>query len=258
MNEPLQKAPGSRAPFVIVKIRDDNDEIWGETTELINFSRSSAGFYLKRKCEVGRLVSMMLTMPKHLRGYDFDKELYRVWGLVQHCSQISGAADSTYHVGVAFTGRTAPASYDENPQQSYRIAGINEDGTWRIVEAKKDFVVRRHPRFQVALDVLLSTQDERRNLIRDDSARIENISASGASVFSPLKVDIGDSVNLDCVAHNFSALAIVRNRQTSEKEPPKLHLEFVNAEFPVSELKLPDKKALAEQNRALRRTMRTD
>ena len=258
MNEPLQKLTGSRALSALVQVREGNHRSWGETTELINFSRSSAGFYLKRKCEVGRLVSVMLAMPKHLRCYDFENELYRVWGLVQHCSQVSGGEDPTFHVGVAFTGKSAPPSYHENPLQSYRVTGISEDGMWRISEAKKDFVVRRHPRFHVSLDVLLSAQDERRNHLKDESARVENISISGASVFSTLKVEIGDSVNFDCVQHNFSALAIVRNRQTSEKDPPKLHLEFVNADFPISEITLPDKKMFAGRNRALRRTMRAD
>ena len=68
-------------------------------------SRSGAGFYLDRKCEVGRLISLTMPMPKHLRCYDFEKELYRVWGLVQHCSPATGGADSAFHVGVAFAGK---------------------------------------------------------------------------------------------------------------------------------------------------------
>lgn len=232
----------------VVKARENKETFWKQTTELISISRSGAGFYVERRCEVGRLVSLMMPMPKHLRCYDTEKELYRVWGLVQHCSPVSGSDVSTFHVGVAFAGKHAPESYSENPLQSYRIAGINGDGTWRIVEAKTDFVVRRHPRYQIPLEVILSAQDENRNLIKDETAMTENISVSGAAIISSLKVDVGDSVNFDCVAHNFSALAVVRNRLEYEYEPSRLHLEFINAAFPVEKIKLPSDKEIIDDD----------
>ncbi len=226
----------------VVKGKESIDMFWKENTELISMSRSGAGFYLSRECPVGRLISLMMPMPRHLRCYDTDKELYRVWGLVQHCSPVSGDDDSSYHVGVAFTGKNVPSSYAENPLQSYRIAGMNEDGTWKIVEAQTSFVVRRHPRYWVSLEIFLSTLDAERNMISDESAVTENISLSGAAVFSNLDVNVGDSVNFDCVLHNFSTLAVVRNRQTSEYELPKLHFEFVDSTFPVEEVTLPNEE----------------
>ncbi len=196
--------------------------------------------------EVGRLVSLIMPMPRHLRCYDRDKELYRVWGLVQHCSPVSGDGESGFHVGVAFVGKHVPRSYNENPLQSYRIAGMHEDGTWRIVEAKSDFVVRRHPRYWVSLEIYLSALDDDKNMITDEKAATENVSLSGAAVYSDLDVNIGDSVNFDCVAHNFSAIAIVRNRQDYDNELPKLHLEFINAAFPVEEVNLPTENDVLE------------
>jgi PilZ domain len=231
----------------VVKGKENNDVFWKETTELISMSRSGAGFYLSRECQVGRLLSLMMPMPRHLRCYDNDKELYRVWGLVQHCSPVSGDGESGYHVGVAFTGKNVPASYTESPLQSYRIAGMNENGTWRIVEAQTSFVVRRHPRYWVSLEIFLSALDADKNMISDDKAATENISLSGAAVFSDLDVNVGDSVNLDCVPHNFSTLAIVRNRQTSEFELPKLHLEFIDSTFPIEEITLPNDENLFDE-----------
>ncbi len=222
----------------VVKFKESSETVWKERTDLISISRSGAGFYLERECPVGQLISLIMPMPKHLRCYDTDKELYRVWGLVQHCSPVTGDDVSNYHVGVAFVGKTVPPSYTENPLQSYRIAGINEDGTWRIVEAKTSFVVRRHPRYWICLEIFLSALDNDKNMISDEKAATENISLSGAAIFSNLKVDVGDSVNFDCVKHNFSALAIVRNRQTYEHQLPKLHLEFINTTFPVEEISL--------------------
>lgn len=232
----------------VVKAKESNESFWKETTDLISMSRSGAGFYLERHCDVGRLVSLLMPMPRHLRCYDQDKELYRVWGLVQHCSPISGSEDSGFHVGVAFVGKKVPSSYSENPLQSYRIAGMNEDGTWRIVEARTSFVVRRHPRYWVSLEIFLAAHDSDRNLITDEKAATENVSLSGAAVFSDLNVDVGDSVNFNCIPHNFSALAIVRNRQTSDYTLPKLHLEFIDAVFPVGEISLPSEEEILEDD----------
>jgi hypothetical protein len=232
----------------VVKFKESSEAFWKEKTDLISISRSGAGFYFRKECQVGRLVSLIMPMPKHLRGYDHDKELYRVWGLVQHCSPLPGEGNPGFHVGVAFAGKNAPPSYSENPLQSYRIAGMNEDGTWRIVEAKTSFVVRRHPRYWVCLELMLSAIDDNKNMITDEKAATENISLSGAAVLSDLKVDIGDSVNVDSIEHNFSALAIVRNRQTYNNQLPKLHLEFVNAVFPVEALSLPSEKDILEDD----------
>jgi hypothetical protein len=238
-----ETCPGGRVLLSAeVKAKSGKNDFWKEKTELISMSRSGAGFYLESKCEVGRLVSLLMPMPKHLRCYDFEKELYRVWGLVQHCSPVSGGADSAFHVGVAFVGKNAPASYKENPHQSYRIAGMNENGMWRIVEAKADFVIRRQPRHWLSLEVLLAAWNDDGKLILDETAKTENISVSGAAVFSNMKIDVGDSVTFDSIQHNFSSLAIVRNCQTLENELPRLHLEFINGEFPVEELNLPNEK----------------
>ncbi len=230
----------------IVKFKENSDTFCKETTDLVSISRSGAGFYLKRECQVGQLVSLIMAMPRHLRCYDREKEMYRVWGLVQHCSPVSGDNNSGYHVGIAFVGKSVPASYHENPLQSYRIAGMNENGTWHIVEAKTSFVVRRHPRYWVSLEISLSVLDDDKNMISDETAATENVSLSGAAVFSDLNADVGDSVNFDCVQHNFSALAIVRNRQTYDHQLPKLHLEFVNAAFPVEEISLPGEQDILE------------
>jgi c-di-GMP-binding flagellar brake protein YcgR len=232
----------------VVRVKESKTAFWKETTELVSLSRSGAGFYLEKQCEVGRLVSLMVPMPKHFRCYDHDKELYRVWGLVQHCSRVSGEGDAAFHVGVAFAGKNPPPSYTENPLHSYRIAGMNEDGTWRIVEAKTSFVVRRHPRYWLALEVMLAAHDSDLNLISDDQAKTENISQSGAALFSDLNVDVGDSVNFNSIEHNFSAQAIVRNRQTSESDLPRLHLEFINENFPIEQLKLPNERDILDED----------
>jgi hypothetical protein len=237
--EKRENCRGTLAITAFVKGTDEHQMMWKVSADLISLSRTGAGFYIDRKCSVGQLVSMLLPMPRHLRCYDQNQEKYRIWGLVQHCNHYTGEDGEVYHVGVAFVGKNAPSSYNRNPLQSYRISGMNQDGIWKIVEASSAFVTRRYPRYWVPLEVSLSALDTDENLIADEGVKTENISQSGAAMWTTLKVEVGDSVKFTCPAHNFSTLAVVRNRQAREYELPKLHLEFIDDRFPVLELNAP-------------------
>src|SRR4051812_26051170 len=131
----------SRKMNIVVKGKDESYRPWSETATISSLSSSGAGFSIPRKCSVGRLVSLILSMPGHLRRYDMDKRLYRVWGLVQYCYE-AGGDDSGFHVGVALIGRDAPESYLRDPVQSYRIAGTDKNGLWKIEELESSFKSR--------------------------------------------------------------------------------------------------------------------
>ena len=219
-----------------VKGRETIQQSWKHSAELISVSRTGAGFYLNRRCQVGQLVSMLLPMPARYRCYDRDKELYRIWGLVQHCHLMAEMTMETYHIGVAFIGKQAPASYYDNPSQSYRISGMTTEGLWHVVEAHRSFIHRREFRHWVTLDVAVSGADTEGEPLTDEKAATENISQKGATVITSLRADIGDSIKFTCAAHNFSTPAVVRNTQVNAEEKIKLHLEFIDHSFPVREL----------------------
>ena len=221
----------------IVRARLNEDEIWKEKSDLISVSRLGAGFYLQRECQIGQLLSLLIPMPKHLRQYDEDKEYYRVWGVVQHCNKIGN--DEEYHTGVAFIGKKPPAGYYENPLQSYRIVGMNVQGFWNVLEiVGRSFVNRKHPRFWIMLEVEVSGTDVNEKEVSDFFAKTENISSSGACVFSNLKLDVGDSIFFNYKKFEFSSKAIIRNRQEEGDLTSKLHLEFLDDSFPVEKLTL--------------------
>lgn len=232
----------------IIRAKENKDAFWKEKSELISLSRMGAGFYLKRNCQIGQLLSLLLPMPKHLRQYDLDKEHYRIWGVVQHCNKHADTED--FHIGVAFVGKTPPESYQDDPTQSYRIVGINEQGLWNVSEIGRTFVNRRHPRFWASLEIGLVAIDEKDRVISDFAAQTENISSSGAAVFSDLNVDVGDSLKFNCQDFDFSTMAIVRNRQLGINfEKNKLHLEFLDDKFPVEKLTFPfEEKQKKEEN----------
>ena len=101
--------------YAVVKVRESKEDSWKETADVISSSSTGAGLYINRECQVGRLVSLMFPLEPHLRSYDHDKELYRVWGLVQHCHMLPAENEAGYHVGVAFIGKHSPESYRQDP-----------------------------------------------------------------------------------------------------------------------------------------------
>lgn len=228
----------SRSETIIVKAKLANDDFWKEKAALKSVSRLGAGFDIEKSCKIGQLVSLLLALPINLRVYDHEKELYRVWGLVQNCHKLTSDHFNGYHVGVAFIGKDAPESFYENHDQSYRILGINEDGLWKIIETDREFINRRHPRFWVSIrGTLLSGTDEDGKTLEFTTVT-ENISKSGASIFSETSFVVGDHVKLSLPEFEFESEAIVRNRSGLGNTTPKIHLEFLENEFPVEKLEI--------------------
>ena len=221
----------------VVKGNDADEGSWKEIADIASVSATGAGMYIKRECHVATLISLMLPLEPHLRSYDHEKELYRVWGLVQHCQPLSGGEGGAgFHVGVAFIGKHAPKTYNENPEQPYKICGMTEEGLWRITEAKAQFKVRRHVRYWTNVDPYLALVDGKRESLRGERTATENISKSGAAVISNLDVNIGDRIKFICEKYDFSGLAVVCNRQTGKDGRERLHLQFVENNFPVERL----------------------
>lgn len=233
----------------VVKMKDEDGKQWRETAEVISVSGTGAGFYIKRECKAGRLVSLMVPVDPELRNYDHDKELYRVWGLVQHCHKIT-SDDPGYHIGVAFIGRHAPESYQTDPTQSYRICGMNDDGMWKIQEAAKEFKPRKDPRFYATVDHYLAVVDAKNGSSKGERAITENISKHGAAVVTKLDLHVGDRVKFISEEHDFSGVAVVCNRRDRTDGKARLSLQFVGNPFPIERISSKKKPAVKETVRA--------
>jgi hypothetical protein len=232
--------------YTVVKAKDETGS-WKEVADIISISATGAGFYIQRECQVGTLVNLMLPLAPHLRAYDHDKELYRVWGLVQHNQPLSRDDGAGYHVGVAFIGKNVPESYREDPSQNYKISGMHEDGLWKVTESKTAFKPRRHIRYWTAVDLYLALVDKKKDQIAGEKTVTENISRSGAAVISNLDVSVGDRVKFISEQFDFSGLAVVCNRQKGTDGKTRLHLQFVESTFPVESLDLKKTKPPAEK-----------
>lgn len=228
----------SSALSAVVKGRESSEDFWKEDTEIVTVSRLGASFNLDRECAVGRIVSMLTRMPAEYRCYDKDTNLYRIWGLVQHCSPVN--QNTAFQIGIAFIGKYAPESYFVDPLKTYRIVGMDEFGMWNVGETQAPFLSRTHHRFPAAIEVRVAVLDaDGKESAVDEEALTENVSAGGASVFSALEVESGGAVKFICDSPSFTSLSVVRNRQRREGGRITLHLQFTEEEFPVNELNVP-------------------
>ena len=235
---PKQKADLSTMSLhAVVKGREKEvDRPWKEVADLISVSPTGSSFNLPRPCEVGTLVSLMIPLPAHMRCYDYDKEFYRVWGLIQHCESVIADDPAKYHIGVAFIGKNAPASYKADPTQHYRISGVGEDGMWKVEESRTPFKKRSDVRFWRPVDLYLALIDTSDGSKGGERTVAENVSRSGAAVFTTLDVGVGDRVKFISEEYDFSGLAVVCNRQVGDDTRTRLHLKFVESTFPVETL----------------------
>lgn len=227
------------ALYTVVKAKDEGGRPWKDVGDLVSSSATGAGFYLQRECRVGSLVSLMLPLPAHLRAHDHDKEFYRVWGLVQHCQEMSSDEVKCFHIGVAFIGKNPPKSYNVDPSQSYRVSGMSADGLWKAAPAKTRYKERKHMRYWKSIDLYLALLDAGRETIGGERTITENISTSGSAVFCTLDINVGDRVKFISEEYDFSGLAVVCDRQVGTDGKPRLHLQFVENRFPVESLDFP-------------------
>lgn len=230
----------------LVKVRETENEIWKEVTEVTTVSKNGAGFDLTRPCAVGILITLVLPMPRDLRAYDEEEKLYPVMGLVQYCNEGNENGETVYHVGVGFIGKVVPGSFRINPMQSYRITGMSPDGLWTVTEVDTPFTIRRDPRYWVTFDVSVTILQKEKRTSKKENAFTQNIGSGGAAVVCELDANVGDTVKFGCKAFDFFTMATVRERKERKNLPPTLHLEFVDNRFPVDKIVHSDKARPAD------------
>jgi len=217
----------------VIKVRESRIKVRTESVHVVSASAGGVGFYSEQKCSVGQIVSLMMEMPHDLRRFDHDKKFYKVWALVQHCEKLTRSS----FIGVAFIGPMPPDSYFANPTASFRIAGIGANGFWTVKLAELPYKNRAKTRFKSSIQAHLVFVDQDGVEENTEVALTENISETGAAVFSGARREVGELVRFSTSAYRFEATALIRNRQVGKDGRPRLHLEFIDATFPVSQLK---------------------
>ncbi len=227
---------------VRIEARVNQTVSWNEITRLNDVSAFGAGFNLNRPVKRGRLVQMTIPLPRKLRCYDFTEPQYKVWGLVRSCvcKNVPRAASEIHAVGVAFIGRNPPKSYFDDPAKLYEISHRDDGQLWHVVDAPEmpdeqhlPKQLRRQTRFPLPTNITIETLDEEGSPTANESTVTENISLSGAAVFSMLDVEEGSFVRVKSEQYNVSIISVVRGKHLGTDHIPRLHLEFIDRFFPL-------------------------
>lgn len=228
---------------VRVTCRETKELEWAEVTRLLDVTPFGARFILSRPTEEGRLLHLSMPLPRPLRCYDFTEEQYRIWALVRRVKPLEASATETlprFEVGAAFTGNRAPASFQRDPATRYMVAPPGDTGIWNInepQEAPHRYVPPDEPRpetrVNMPIDMTVEVFDSKGKVTMSEETVTENISRRGAAIFSALQIERGRFVRLTSRSFGISVVAAVRARRMGTDGIPRLHLEFIDRQFPL-------------------------
>lgn len=223
---------------VRVRCRETATLEWTEITRLIDVTPFGAGFTLKRPVEKGRLLHMTIPMPKQLRVFDHVEDQYRVWALVRYVRTmiLPDGKPNGFEVGVAFVGKNPPRSFEEDPSRRYQIGKIS--GQLRTVEEWTPTEIsaldkRAHTRHNIPVDMLIETLNEKGEVELSEHTVTENISPKGAAIFTTLDLPVGRLIRLSSAEHKMSIFAAVRGASMGPAGVPRIHVEFIDREWPL-------------------------
>lgn len=207
---------------------------WTEITRLTNVTPFGAGFTLKHPTEKGRLLHMTIPMPRQLRVFDHVEDQYRIWAVVRYMKPATLDQQTIFNVGVAFIGKRAPNSYEAEPWKRY---DINTDAFQAL--AKPDEILvpitdqRVQTRYNIAVDMRLEMVDINGVVTESEQTVTENISAGGATIFTTLQIPQGRFIRLTSELHGITAHAAIRSRSMGADGVPRIHVEFIDREWPL-------------------------
>ncbi|MBA2705704.1 MAG: hypothetical protein H0U60_17845 [Blastocatellia bacterium] len=223
---------------VRVKCRETTDLQWTEITRLIDVTPFGAGFTLKRPVEKGRLLHMTIPMPRQLRVFDHVEDQYRVWALVRYVKSIAPPDKAAqFEVGVAFIGKRAPRSYEENPAKRYEIGALSAESLsgleeWQELESAGSDK-RKLTRHNIPVDMLIETLGDTGGVEKSEYTVTENISAKGAAIYTTLDLPIGCFIRLSSEQYKVTVYAAIRGSSMGPSGVPRIHVEFVDREWPL-------------------------
>ncbi len=223
---------------VRVHCRETTDLQWTEITRLIDVTPFGAGFTLKRPVEKGRLLHMTIPMPRQLRVFDHVEDQYRVWALVRYIRGVASADSAPrFEVGVAFIGKRAPRSYEENPAKRYEIGALSAESLASLQELQDAELAssdkRRLTRHNIPVDMLIETLDDKGGVEMSEHTVSENISLRGAAIYTTLDLPVGRFIRLTSEQYKVTVHAAVRASSMGPSGVPRVHVEFVDREWPL-------------------------
>ena len=221
---------------VRVRGRETPDFEWNEITRLANVTPFGAGFTLRRPTEKGRLLHMTIPMPRQLRVFDHVEDQYRVWAIVRYMRSHTSDKGTLFDIGVAFIGKRAPASYEAEPWKRYDISTT----AFQALASPEDILTplptanqRAHPRYSIAVDMRIELVDPSGAVVESEHTVTEDISTRGATIFTTLTIPIGRFIRVTSDQQGVTAHAAIRSRSKGADGVPRIHVEFIDKEWPL-------------------------
>ena len=207
---------------------------WSEVTRLTNVTPFGAGFTLRHPTEKGRLLHMTIPMPRQLRVFDHVEDQYRIWALVRYAKASVVEKQTVFEVGVAFIGKRPPASYENEPWKRYDITNTTFQAQNPADEILIPFADQRaYTRHNIAVDMRIEVIDPNGAVIQTEHTVTEEISTKGATLFTTLEIPLGRFVRLTSEQYNITTHAAIRSRSTGADGVPRIHVEFIDKEWPL-------------------------
>jgi hypothetical protein len=219
---------------VRVRGRETPNYEWNEITRLINVTPFGAGFVLKHPTERGRLLHMTIPMPRQLRVFDHVEDQYRIWAVVRYMKSEVVDDKTAFNVGVAFIGKRPPASYENEPWKRYDI----NTSAFQALSKPEEMLIpisdqRIHTRYNIAVDMRLDMVNIDGEVTESEHTVTENISARGATIFTTMQIPQGRFIRLTSEQYGVTAHAAIRSRSTGADGVPRIHVEFIDREWPL-------------------------
>jgi hypothetical protein len=90
-----------------------------------------------------------------------------------------------------------------------------------------------HTRHNIAVDMRVELVDVNGAVVASEQTVTENISSEGATLFTTLDLAVGRFIRLTSDQYRVSAFAAIRSRTTGADGVPRIHVEFVDRQWPL-------------------------
>jgi hypothetical protein len=236
------RQPGPSAPTSLpVRVLPHGEEGGGESTRLFNISARGATLLLARAPELGQLLRLQLTAPGRAPSKQSGLLLALVWAVTPPDSRLAvGAAGEGLHrVSVLFVDDEAPAPDAAASRYTYLA---EDDGRFRLQRPQADPPraagrrSRRHSRIRIPVEVTLELLGADGAPTAREQTVTENISRGGAAVLTSLDAAARHLVRLTSARLGVAITAVVRARRKGPDQIPRLHLEFIDGQWPIERL----------------------